>query len=103
TPLDDPLPAPSAPSDDATGRTADAGLPAGPDLPGGLGLPAGPDLPGGLGLPGGAGLPTGSGSLGGLIPRLADAIGGLLGPPGDGLADPGFDEPFADEPFDEEP
>jgi hypothetical protein len=84
-PLDDP---PAAPLDDAAGLPPDAGLPSD------IGLPSG-------GLPGG-GLPTGGGGFGGLIPRLADAIGGLLGSPGDGLVGEGFDEPFDDEPFNDE-
>lgn len=62
-------------------------------LPGDFGVPAGLGMPGG-GLPGGLGLPSGVGGLGGLIPRIADAIGGLFGSPDDGF---GIDEPFGEE------
>ncbi|MGH3522617.1 MAG: hypothetical protein ACRDU4_07255, partial [Mycobacterium sp.] len=79
-PLEDPL---SAPLGDAAGWPADAGLPSD------------------FGMPAGAGLPTGAGNLGGLIPRIADAIGSLLGSPDDGLTDEGLDEPLDDESDDE--
>lgn len=74
-------PAPAAPAAPLDDVPADLGMPSDLGLPSGLGLPAD------LGLPSG-GLPTGSGGLGGLgglIPRLADA-----------LNDPGFGEPFDD-------
>jgi hypothetical protein len=90
-PSDDPV---AAPLEDAAAVPADAGLPAGADLPSGLGLPTG------------GGMPTGAGGLGGLIPRIVDTIGSLLGSPDDGSVDPGFDDlfdPALDEPFDEEP
>ncbi|HEU4361309.1 MAG TPA: hypothetical protein VFR27_07335 [Mycobacterium sp.] len=81
-PFDDPL---SALPDDATGWPA----------PGGL--------PGDLGLPTGAGLPGGAGGLGGLIPRIVDAIGGLLGSPDNDVTDPWPDDPFNDEPPGDQP
>lgn len=66
------------------------------DLPGDLDRPGALGLPGGLGLPSG-GLPGSAGGglggltgLGGLIPRLVDALGN----PGDGQP---FDEPFDDD------
>jgi hypothetical protein len=43
---------------------------------------------------------TSAGGLGGLIPRIADMIGGLLGSPDDGLIAPEFDEPFDEDPDD---
>jgi hypothetical protein len=57
----------------------------------------------GADLPLGAGLPTGAGNPAGLIPRIVDAIGRLLGSPDDGLTDPGLGESVDEEPDDEEP
>jgi hypothetical protein len=97
----DPAPfavSPSLPTDPAPPMAAPLGDP----VPAPLGDSA---VPAEAGLPGGLGLPSGAGGLGGLIPRLAEAIGALLGSPDDGLVDPELDEPFADEalnePFDE--
>lgn len=67
------------------------------------GMPAMSDLPSGTGFPADAGLPAGGAGLSGLVPRIADAIGGLLGAPDSDLEDPWGDEPFDQEPFDEEP
>lgn len=95
-PVIEPLPAahdPVAPplEDPLAGLPADA-----------AGWPGAGDLPGDLGLPAGAGLPTGGGILGSLIPRIADAIGGLLNPPDDGVTDPELDESFDDPPGDDD-
>lgn len=86
----DPVPAPAAPPDPSPG-------PVGGAAPTDDAAPTDAGLPGGFGLPTGAGLPLGGGGLGGLIPRIADAIGGL-GSPEDVRTGHGLDEPVDDEP-----
>lgn len=73
------------------------------DWPAAAGLPGG-GMPGGFGLPGETGGLSGLSGLGGVIPRIADAIGGSLGTPDGGTDEPWLDEPpDAHEVDDEEP